>query len=89
MNDIILSGDFVKHFKKRIKPKLSLMKSYEERVDLFLKNRNESVLKDHKLIGKMSDFRAFSITGDIRVVYRIVNNYYRFEDIGTHNQVYK
>lgn len=88
MDKIVFSKIFLKHFKQRIKTNKSLIEQYEERVGLFIKDRKNPSLKDHKLIGKKSDFRAFSINGDVRIVYRIVDNYYRFEDIGTHNQVY-
>jgi len=45
-------------------------------------------LRDHKLIGKKKNFRAFSVTGDIRVVYIIVDSNIWLFDIGSHNQVY-
>ena len=43
---------------------------------------------DHKLIGSLEGFRSFSITGDIRVVYRKDGAEIELYDIGTHNQVY-
>ena len=81
-------GQFSKHFKQRIKPYSPLLSSYAERINLFIKSPKHPLLKDHKLKGKKNELRAFSITGDIRVVYFIEDNTIHFIDIGTHNQVY-
>ncbi len=45
-------------------------------------------LDDHGLKGKKRIYRAWSVAGDIRVVYRETDEYYEFLDIGSHNQVY-
>lgn len=79
---------FIKHFRKRIEPNPNLFKRFEERVQIFLSNPNDPILKDHQLKGDKANFRAFSITGDIRVVYHKGEDYIYFIDIGTHNQVY-
>ena len=79
---------FSKNFKKRIASNPKLITQFRTRLNLFIENPNDSLLKEHKLIGKLSTYRAFSITGDIRVVYKIVNNDLWLYDIGTHNQVY-
>lgn len=55
---------------------------------MFLDNPKNSSLKDHALIGKKAGYRSFSITGNIRVVYKIVEDGIVLYDIGTHNQVY-
>lgn len=82
------NATFIKHYKKRILHKSSLKEKFEERLDIFLSNPKDPILKDHPLKGKKEKLRAFSITGDIRVVYIINNNIAYFFDIGTHNQVY-
>ena len=79
---------FNKHFKIRILPNKNLIKRFEKRLELFLEKPNEPILKDHKLIGKMSGHRSFSIGGDFRVVYRVRGNVLQLFDIGSHNQVY-
>jgi len=79
---------FKKHYFKRIKPFPNLDQNFAERYNLFTENPNNQILDDHFLSGKMKGFRAFSITGDIRVVYYIHDNIAYFVDIGTHNQVY-
>lgn len=79
---------FIKLFKKRISPYKAQHKKFDERILLFLKDHTDPVLKDHELKGDLQGFRSFSITGDIRVVYYLVDNTAYFVDIGTHNQVY-
>ncbi len=87
--EIRFSKDFLKNYKKRLPPHSALEKKYKERLAIFLKNRKAPLLKDHKLIGKLKSYRAFSITGDIRVIYiEESKDIVLFIDIGTHTQVY-
>lgn len=61
----------------------------EEVIVLFQENPSDTRLHDHALRRRMKGKRAFSITGDVRIVYReIGKNTVRFLDIGTHPQVY-
>lgn len=80
--------NFLKSYKKRILPSPSLDKKFKERLKLFIEDKSNSILKDHALKGRKSEYRAFSITGDIRAVYEKVNGGILLHDIGTHNQVY-
>jgi mRNA-degrading endonuclease YafQ of YafQ-DinJ toxin-antitoxin module len=43
----------------------------------------------HALEGKMGLYRAFSINDDYRVVYTETPEYFLFQDVGTHKQVYQ
>lgn len=86
--DIEFSKQFVKHYRKRIKQNKNLQKRFAKRLRLFKKDRQNPILRDHKLKGSKIGLRAFSITGDHRVVYKEFGNYILFLDIGTHNQVY-
>lgn len=79
---------FEKHFLSRIAPNEKLVKQFEQRLGLFMQNVRDYPVDDHALIGNMKGLRAFSAGGDIRVVYRDVDEYYEFLDIGSHNQVY-
>ncbi len=83
-------GRFLKHFKKRIQPNSTLVKRFRERLNLFMEDRFNPILQDHSLEGSKSTFHAFSITGDIRVIYKIKEDdeVIQLIDIGTHNQVY-
>lgn len=79
---------FRKNYKKRISPNSVIDIKFEERFALFLEDPTNSELKDHALTGKMAGFRAFWVTGDIRVVYFKEGNNTVLYDIGSHNQVY-
>lgn len=79
---------FRKHFKKRIVPNFSLVKKFEERLQLFLINPTHPSLQNHRLIGHKKEYCSFSIAGDIRVIYKIENETIKFYDVGSHNQVY-
>ena len=80
--------NFIKNYNSRFGGNVKFKKRYEDRLKLFMSNRRSPILKDHALVGMKLKLRAFSITGDIRVVYTIVDDSVFFLDIGTHNQVY-
>ena len=79
---------FKKAYAKRIQQNKNLEKRFEQRYDLFVDDPSYEVLKDHALSGKLQGYRAFSVTGDIRVIYCVNEGIAYFVDIGTHNQVY-
>lgn len=86
---IELHPRFKKHYKKRVVHNTKLVKQTEKRIALFQKNPHHSLLKNHSLFGKKTHLRAFSITGNIRIIYFPTSkNRVLFLDIGTHNQVY-
>ncbi|MHB8443360.1 MAG: type II toxin-antitoxin system RelE/ParE family toxin [Patescibacteria group bacterium] len=80
--------NFLKNYKKRISPNPKLVDKFQKRLGIFLDNFNNPVLKNHKLTGKLSIYNSFSVTGDIRVIYKIEEDSILLFDIGTHNQVY-
>lgn len=80
--------NFIKSYQKRILPNKNLSRRFQERLELFVKDPSDPPLKDHQLTGKKALFRAFSVTGDVRVVYERVEDGIRLYDVGTHNQVY-
>lgn len=79
---------FIKIFKKRFSGKKNIHNRFDERVRKFAENPQDVILSDHALTGKLSGNRAFSVSGDIRVVYYVHENTAYLIDIGTHNQVY-
>lgn len=79
---------FTKAFKTRISNNPSLVRQFEERLELFIKEPTNPLLKDHALRGSKIGYRSFSITGDIRLIYEKVEDGISLYDIGTHNQVY-
>jgi len=79
---------FKKNFQNRIIPHKKILKRFKDRLELFVQNPRNPILKDHKLKGAEKEYRAFSITGDIRIIYIKYNNTVALLDIGTHAQVY-
>ncbi len=61
----------------------------DKKIILFKHKPEDARLKNHRLTGKMSGQWAFSITDDIRIVYKIIGkNTVRFLAIGPHQKVY-
>lgn len=85
---ILYHKEFQKSYKKRIAPNPKLTIKFEKQLEKLIKNPQDASLRNHKLVGKRNEFYAFSVTGDIRVIYKIVNGNIWLYDIGSHNQVY-
>ena len=86
---IELHPDFKKSYKKRISNNPKLVFKAAQRINLFQENSDDPILRDHQLKGSKNNLRAFSVTGDIRIVYmKISGEHIILLDIGTHNQVY-
>lgn len=80
---------FKKAYKLRIASNKKLVKQVQQRISLFQNNSKDPLLKDHGLTGAKRKLRAFSVTGDIRIVYLpISESEVMLFDIGSHNQVY-
>ncbi len=79
---------FKKRFKRSIESSTSLKRRFQKRLELFLANSKDPILRDHVLTGDLEGYRSFSITGDIRVIYYLDGDSIHLYDIGTHNQVY-
>lgn len=82
---------FHKNFEKRfqrLSPKLK--QKTHETLRKFAKNPFDPALKNHALTGHLQGKRAFSVTGDIRIIFEECDQYVLviMLDIGTHNQVY-
>ncbi|MBT3250051.1 MAG: type II toxin-antitoxin system mRNA interferase toxin, RelE/StbE family [Candidatus Pacebacteria bacterium] len=80
---------FRKHFKKRIANNPKLVNQFEKRLNELILDQSNPLLRNHSLKGSRQSYWSFSITGDIRVIYKkINNNIIQLYDIGSHNQVY-
>lgn len=88
MKAIVRDKQFVKNYQKRILVNQKLDAQFRERLGLFLSGVRNEPLYDHQLTGNKKGLRAFSITGNVRVIYRETETEFHFLDIGTHNQVY-
>jgi len=80
--------------KSYIKLNVKLKKLFIKKLDKFIDDEFDLSLNTHRLKGKMKDRFSFSITGDVRVIYRkeiekdVEVIIFTFVDIGTHNKVY-
>lgn len=63
--------NFDKQYKK-LRP--AEKKKTTERLQLFLQNPFNSLLDNHPLRGRYSDYRSISITGDLRALYKILSD---------------
>ncbi len=56
---------------------------------MFMADPTNPILNNHPLQGKYEGCRSISITGDIRVVFKMINDDTAyFIDIGTHHRLY-
>jgi addiction module RelE/StbE family toxin len=85
---VVYRKQFKKNLHKCILPNSKLAKQFEQRLKLFTKGVRDYPVDDHALVDTMRGLRAFSIGGDLRVVYRETEECYELLDIGSHNQVY-
>ncbi|MBI4235533.1 type II toxin-antitoxin system RelE/ParE family toxin [Candidatus Peregrinibacteria bacterium] len=84
---IIFTDKFKKKFEKLPS---KIQEKFGGRIDIFVKTPTNPLLKVHPLRGYLIGLRAFSVTGDYRVVYRILDkDSIKLVDIGTHAQVYR
>ena len=88
--EVALSNSFKKAFKKRIKG-TDAEKEFWSRLELFIIEPFDAVLKTHKLSGKLRNLWSFSIEYDLRVIFYFTKDKPKkvvFIDIGNHDEVY-
>ncbi|MEK7576904.1 MAG: type II toxin-antitoxin system mRNA interferase toxin, RelE/StbE family [Patescibacteria group bacterium] len=68
---IFLHRNFVKKYKKLSK---KLKNEVKERRNLFVQNQYDPLLHNHALQGKWVGYRSVNITGDWRIIYKIVSD---------------
>jgi mRNA-degrading endonuclease YafQ of YafQ-DinJ toxin-antitoxin module len=85
---IVRTRYFRQVFHQRIRFNPEFLDLFYQKVDLLLKNEKQK-LRCHSLKGSMLTLSAFSLTKDIRVIYKEEKDYFIFLDVGTHKQVYK
>lgn len=89
MLKIQIDGDFDSSYRELLEENRSIDKEVEKRVNWFRKNPDDSRLKNHALRKRMKGKFAFSITGDMRIIYEwLGKNTVRFLAIGGHKKVY-
>jgi addiction module RelE/StbE family toxin len=84
--------EYTKQFQKRLKQRYShqpqVIERLQRQLELFSRGIRKEPINDHLLTGKLKGLRAFSVGGDVRVVYQETEEHYLLLDIGSHNQVY-
>ena len=81
---------FHKNFKSEYR-KLSskIQEKFKERLKLFINDPYSPLLNNHALHGKWQNFRSINITGDIRAIYKPVDNQtVEFVIIDSHSNLY-
>lgn len=82
---------YQKRFNKRLQSlPPPIQRKVVKTIGLFQENPHHSRLRNHALKGTLHGFRAISVTGNIRIVFKEESNYewVNVVDVGTHNQVY-
>lgn len=83
---IRISSQFRKAYKKVPK---GIQEKAQEREEVFRKNPFDRRLDTHKLHGKYKDYWAFTVIGQYRIMFALVNSdMVDFINIGTH-EIYK
>ena len=81
---------FHKNFDKQYgKLKKEQKERVKKRLALFLKNPLHPALGNHPSKGKYNGYRSINITGDLRAIYKFINEYdCIFVTIDTHSNLY-
>ena len=84
---------YTKRFQKRyLKLTTKVQNKVNETLYVFENDFNNPILRNHALIGKLSEYRSIDVTGDYRIIFReLSNNAYELVelvDVGTHAQLY-
>jgi len=81
---------FHKSFEKQYrKSPIKVKEKVKEKNLLFEKDPHNPILNNHALHGKYFGYRSLNITGNIRIVYKFLdNNTALFVEIGTHSKLY-
>jgi len=81
---------FHKNFDKQYsKLRVSEKEQFKERRDIFLKEEFNPILHNHSLKGKYKGYRSINISGDLRAVYKYLNqDTIIFVAIDSHSNLY-
>jgi addiction module RelE/StbE family toxin len=89
MIEAVWDKGFKKSYRKKISNYPQLKNKFWERIELFLNDPFNPILRTHKLSGKLKGTWAFSINHEYRVIFEFISNKkVLFIDFGTHDEVY-
>lgn len=82
---------FHNNFKKDLKLQNNkIQEKLKERLVIFMEDPYEITLNNHPLHGKYKGYRSINISGDIRAIYKLMEDKLCvFVAIGTHSKLYK
>lgn len=95
MAERVKKVDFSRLFQKQLhKAPVKVRAAFLERYQIFLDEPFNPQLNNHRLIGRLSEYRSINITGDFRALYSELtdengNEVIVFKMFGTHSQLYK
>ena len=84
--------DYSKRFEKDLrKVPLKTQIAFRNRLEVFLTDKFNPILRNHPLTGKYQGYRSINVTGDWRAIYREMDNgkTIYFDLLGTHGKLYK
>lgn len=81
------SKKFIKDFKRCPK---NIKNNFKLRLEIFIQDKNNSLLNNHNLLGELKRYRSINITGDWRAIFEDIDDgeIVYFVAIGTHSQLY-
>jgi addiction module RelE/StbE family toxin len=89
MIELIWDSKFKKSYKKKISFNLELKEKFRDSIIEFSNNPFSSNLRTHKLKGKLEGLWAFSISYDVRIIFKFLDSEKALLiDIGKHDDIY-
>lgn len=77
---------FAKKLSKKTKNNPSLKPKLAKQIKLLLQDIHHPSLKVHKLKGNRKEDYSFWIEGDLRIIFKIIEDTYLFTDLITHDE---
>lgn len=83
--------DYSKKFIKQYHKQPAKVQTQFQKILLtFMNNPLDKSLRNHSLSGNYKDYRSINVTGDVRAIYKEVDDtIILFAFIGSHSQLYK
>lgn len=83
--EIVYHNNFKKKFKKLPG---KVQKRFEERLEVFIKDKFNQILNNHAVERAFPNCRSINVTGDYRVIFQDQGDLVIFIAIGTHSELY-
>ena len=84
--------DFSKSFDQQFQGRLTTKQRQDvlEVIELFIDEPFNKDLRNHSLYGKWSGHRSISVSGDLRLHFKVISaDRVLFEAVGSHTQLYR